>query len=92
MSSILNITLPAGWVFGAIGLVAFGSVLVGAYLIRSPRKAIEKQIELYRAIHWKTEPLSWDREIRNTTVMGWMALLSGIAAFVLIARQCAIFC
>ncbi len=88
MGSILNIVIPAGWLYGVIALIAIGSVLVGAYIIRSPRKAIEKQIDLYHAINWKMEPLSWDREIRNTTVMGWTALLSGIAAFVLVVLQC----
>ena len=92
MGGVLNITLPVGWIYGAIGLVAVGSFCLGVCLIRSPRWAIEKQMEFYRIINWRMEPVSWEREIRNTRVMGWTAVLAGLAALALIAPQGAIFC
>ena len=65
-------------------IVAVFSAGFGAWLIRKPRKAIETQIAFYRRINWKMEPLDWDREIRNTRIMGAMALVCGAATVALL--------
>ena len=68
-----------------IGIVSF---FKGLFLIRAPKKAIEWQMALYRHINWKMEPLDWPREIRSTRVMGWTALVCGVAIFcILLARR-----
>ena len=58
--------------------IAGVSVLAGLVFMSAPRKTIEAQIAVYRLINWKMEPLSWEREIRNTRIMGVIALVSGI--------------
>ena len=63
--------------------VGLFSVFFGLWLVRAPKKAIEFQIAFYRFINWRIEPLDWKREIHSTLVMGWTALLCGLAALVL---------
>lgn len=59
-------------------LVAGGSVALGVALLAAPKWVIEAQIRFYRCINWKMEPLSWEKEIRNTRFMGALALLCGL--------------
>ena len=61
----------------ALWVVAVFSAALGVWLVKKPRKAIEFQIGFYRLINWKMEPLDWDREILNTSIMGAAALLCG---------------
>ncbi|MFH1996899.1 MAG: hypothetical protein ABIJ27_07925 [Candidatus Omnitrophota bacterium] len=58
------------------------AVLFGVWLAWKPRKAIAMQIAFYRMINWKLEPVSMEKEIRNTRVMGAALLLAGIASAV----------
>ncbi len=50
----------------------------GALIVWKPRKVIEIQIALYRPFNWKIEPISMDKEIRNTRIMGMTVLVLGI--------------
>ena len=68
----------------AIGVVGVVSLVLGTFLVARPRRAIERQIEVYRSINWKIEPISWDKEIRNTRLMGAVALFCGVLTFVLV--------
>ncbi len=63
------------WVFST---VAMASASLGVALLKAPKRVIEAQIEFYRRINWKMEPVSWEKEIRNTRWMGVLALLCGI--------------
>jgi hypothetical protein len=62
-----------------IGLwaVAMASIVLGLWLVKKPRQAIEAQIAFYRRINWKMEPLDLRREISNTRWMGATALACG---------------
>lgn len=64
--------------------VGLFSCFFGAWLVKAPKKVIELQIAFYRRINWRMEPVDWQREIRNTVVMGWMAIICGLAAIVLL--------
>ncbi len=58
--------------------MGIGCLALGFLFLAVPRKVIEFQIAFYRKINWIMEPVSWEREIRNTRIMGLMALLAGL--------------
>ena len=65
-------------------LVVIASVM-GAAIAWQPRKIIDAQIAIYRTINWKMEPISMNKEIRNTRIMGLTLLVIGIFSFVYIS-------
>ena len=67
-------------------VVAVVSVVAGIVFLAAPRKTIEGQIAIYRLINWRMEPISWEKELRNTRIMGLMALAAGIATFFFTTR------
>lgn len=46
------------------------SILIGLFLILAPSLAIEIQKRFYEKINWRIEPISMQKEIRNTRAMG----------------------
>ncbi len=59
-------------------MVAVIAVVFGALIAWKPRKVIEMQIAIYRPFNWKIEPISMEKEIKNTRLMGLAVLLLGI--------------
>ena len=70
----------------ALWAIALFSLVLGLWLVKNSRKAIERQIAFYRLINWKMEPLDWAREERSTRVMGVITVVCGIVTVVLILR------
>lgn len=64
--------------------IAVIAVLFGALIAWKPKKVIDIQIALYRPFNWKIEPISMDKEIRNTRIMGMTILVLGILSFLFI--------
>ena len=64
--------------------IAAISIITGALIAWKPRKAIDIQIAFYRLINWKLEPVSMEKEIRNTRIMGAILLAAGVLSAVLI--------
>ena len=62
--------------------IAVIALIVGALIAWKSRKAIDIQIAFYRLINWKLEPISMEKEIRNTRIMGAMILAAGILALI----------
>lgn len=60
------------------------AIAFGALVAWKPRKVIELQIALYRLINWRMEPISMEKEIRNTRIMGLAVLILGIFSFIYI--------
>jgi len=60
-----------------VAVIAIG---FGALVAWKPKKVIEIQIALYRPFNWKIEPISMEKEIRNTRIMGMTVLVLGILA------------
>lgn len=71
------------WIQIALALFA---VSLGAFLFFFPRKGIEFQIAFYRRINWIMQPVSMEKEIRNTKGMGGLTLMLGIIGFVYLLR------
>ena len=62
--------------------IASIAIIVGTLIAWKPRKAIDFQIAFYRLINWKMEPISMEKEVRNTRIMGAIVLAAGILAFI----------
>ena len=60
------------------------AILLGAALAWKPRKVIDLQIAAYRPFNWKPEPISMEKEIRNTRLMGLAVLVLGVVTLVYI--------
>ncbi|MDD5019121.1 MAG: hypothetical protein PHH75_01085 [Candidatus Omnitrophica bacterium] len=69
---------PALYVFSAL------SFLVGFFIYLKPRKAISIQVAFYRKINWRMEPVSMEKEVRNTKVMGLFLLVVATASLITI--------
>ena len=57
------------------------AILFGALIAWKPRKTIDVQTALYRPFNWKLEPISMEKEIRNTRLMGLTLVSIGIVSF-----------
>jgi hypothetical protein len=58
--------------------IAVIASLFGGLVAWKPRKVIDTQIALYRPFNWKIEPISMEKEIRNTRIMGLVVLILGV--------------
>ena len=58
--------------------IAVIAITFGGLLAWKPKKIIDMQIALYRPFNWKIEPISMEKEIRNTRIMGLVVLVLGI--------------
>jgi len=64
--------------------IAVIAIVFGALIAWKPKKTIEIQTALYRPLNWRLEPISMEKEIRNTRIMGLAVLILGIFALVCI--------
>lgn len=51
-------------------LISVLTIAMGAFLALNPSLAIKIQIKFYEKINWRVEPISMQKEIRNTRAMG----------------------
>jgi hypothetical protein len=58
------------------------AIVFGALISWKPKKTIDIQMALYRPFNWKLEPISMEKEIRNTRIMGLIVLILGILSFI----------
>lgn len=68
--------------FGLI--IAAISALIGFFCLKYPAKIINFQQNFYARINWRIEPISMEREIKNTKNMGVFMLVCGILSLFLI--------
>jgi len=54
----------------------------GLVLILNPGLAIELQKKFYAAINWKIEPISLEKELRNTRIMGALIIILSLSAVI----------
>ncbi len=59
----------------------------GAFVTWKPKKVIALQIAFYRTINWKMEPISMEKEIRNTRAMGLAVLILGALSLIYIVAK-----
>lgn len=70
--------LPILILFSVIGLG------FGVLMIINPALVIEIQRRFYAKINWKIEPISMEKEIRNTRIMGGLLVIVLIAIWLLL--------
>ena len=56
-------------------LVSIISIAIGLFLIFKPSSVIELQRRCYELINWRIEPISMQKEIRNTKLMGLLLII-----------------
>ena len=64
------------------GVLIALSLIIGIFICLRPAAAIDLQIRFYEKINWRMQPVSMQKEIRNTKIMGlfliFLSLFSGI--------------
>ncbi len=65
-------------------VVAITAIILGVFLILQPKRAIDIQMAFYRLINWKIEPISMEKEVKNTRIMGLFVAICGIISFIYI--------
>ena len=60
------------------------ATIFGALVAWKPKKTIDIQAALYRPFNWRLEPISMEKGIRNTRIMGLTVVILGIVTFVYI--------
>lgn len=64
--------------------VVITAAILGIFLISQPKRAIDIQIAFYRLINWKIEPISMEKEIKNTRIMGVLTAACAIISLIYI--------
>jgi|GEM_PF-586355 len=58
------------------------AIIFSALVAWKPKKTIDIQIAIYRPFNWKIEPISMEKEIRNTRIIGMAVLILGVISLV----------
>ena len=51
-------------------LIIVSSLVIGLWMFLKPALAIEMQRRFYEKINWRITPISMQKELRNTRIMG----------------------
>jgi len=65
-------------------LFIFAGLIFGAFVYLKPEPAIKMQMKFYEKINWRMVPVSMQKEIRNTKIMGLFLFIFCLAAVVYI--------
>lgn len=66
-------------------IIAIASLLCGLILILKPKDSINIQQNFYKRINWKIEPINYDKEVRNTRIMGGICIVSGLILLIILS-------
>ncbi|MCM8780530.1 MAG: hypothetical protein NC908_01210 [Candidatus Omnitrophica bacterium] len=73
--------IPMKAVLGVFSLV---SINIGAFFVVRPTTAIKLQIKFYEKINWKISPVSMQKEVRNTRIMGFILIVVSVITLILV--------
>ena len=59
-------------------LISVVSIIIGLFVFFKPDMTIEIQRRFYEKINWRIEPISMQKEIRNTKIMGILLIAVAI--------------
>ena len=69
-------------------LLSMISIMVGLFVFFKPVLTIEIQRKFYEKINWRIEPISMQKEIRNTKIMGiFLVALSVITLIFVLVKH-----
>ncbi|HOX53847.1 MAG: hypothetical protein PHI86_01655 [Candidatus Omnitrophica bacterium] len=57
-------------------------IVIGLFVFLKPAIAIEMQRKFYAIINWRLEPISMEKEIKNTKLMGFGLFVVTVVAMV----------
>ena len=63
-------------------LVSAVGIIIGQFVFFKPELTIEIQRKFYEKINWRIEPISMQKEIRNTKIMGAFLVVVAIATMI----------
>ncbi|MFH1442105.1 MAG: hypothetical protein ABIH18_08725 [Candidatus Omnitrophota bacterium] len=73
-----------------VAIIGVFSLIIGLLLAINPVLSIEIQRRFYERINWRMEPISMEKEIRNTRIMGiFLTLLAIVILGIIIFRRIA---
>lgn len=64
-------------------LISVIGVIIGLFVFFKPELTIEIQKKFYARINWRIEPISMQKEIRNTKIMGIFLVVVAVVGMVL---------
>ena len=59
-------------------LISAASIIIGLFIFIKPELTIEIQKKFYEKINWRIEPISMQKEIRNTKIMGVILVVAAV--------------
>ena len=63
-------------------LISVIGIIIGLFIFFKPELTIEIQKKFYERINWRIEPISMQKEIRNTKIMGIFLVVVTIVAMI----------
>ena len=63
-------------------LVSVVGIIIGLFVFFKPELTIEIQRKFYEKINWRIEPISMQKEIRNTKIMGMFLVAVAILTII----------
>ena len=70
--------IPIEWVEKLLLVVAFFGIALGIFSLVAPVHSIRLYQGIMRFCNWRVEPLDYQRELRNTRVLGTLLALLGL--------------
>ena len=75
INSMTTTEFGGDWTILAMGVLSF---MIGYFLYRYPDKTIQHQINLYRHLNWRMEPINRKKEVHDTRVMGLFSIFCSV--------------
>lgn len=63
-------------------LISVVGIIIGLFVFFKPGLTIEIQRKFYEKINWRIEPISMQKEIRNTKIMGIFLVVVAIVTMI----------
>ncbi len=63
-------------------LISVVSIIIGLFIFFKPELTIEIQRRFYEKLNWRIEPISMQKEIRNTKIMGILLVAVAIGTII----------
>jgi hypothetical protein len=67
-------------------IIGISALLFGLVLILKPKECIQMQQNFYKKINWKMEPLDYEKEVRNTRILGFVGIICGAILLVVLFK------
>ena len=67
-------------------IIGISALLFGLVLILKPKECIQMQQNFYKKINWKMEPIDYEREVKNTRLLGFTGIICGAILLVVLLK------